>query len=107
MFALRDHPTQTPLSGLAARHGNTAADRLVRALEASPHVGMFSPPPALQTAINDYVGELRTQGLPPERALINVKRVIFEAGVPGHDEDQKRFLEHVITWCIEAYYRQR
>jgi hypothetical protein len=92
----------------AARLGHTAADRFVRALESSPHVGTFSPPDALRSAINDFVDELKTQGSPPERVLINVKRVVFEAHpVSSHDEDYLRFLQHVITWCIEAYYRDR
>ena len=107
MFSSRDQSDISPSERSTARLGNTAADRLVRALEGSPRVGTFSPPDTLRGAINDYVDEQKAQGLPAERVLINVKRVVFEAySVSSRDEDHRRFLQRVITWCIEAYYRK-
>jgi hypothetical protein len=105
MSAPRDKSDVSLYERSAARLGDTAADRLVRALESSPH-GTFSLPDPLRTAINNYVDELKAQGLPAERVLINVKRVVFDAySVSSRDEDHRRFRQRVITWCIEAYYR--
>jgi hypothetical protein len=54
-----------------------------------------------------YVLELKAKSLPPERVLVEIKRML--ALVPGlsmEDEDAHRhLLQQVITWCIEAYYR--
>jgi hypothetical protein len=108
MSAPRDQSDIPVSEQSTARLGGTAADRFARALEGSPHVGTFLPPDALRSAINDYVDELKAQGLPPERVLVNIKRLVFEAHrVSSRDEDHLRFLQHVITWCIEAYYRNR
>src|SRR5690242_2440071 len=58
----QDTPSWPMPERSTARLGNTAADRLVRALGGSPRVGTFSPPDTLRSAINDYVDEQKAQG---------------------------------------------
>ena len=58
-------------------------------------------------AICEYVGQLRRQGLPPERALIAVKRALDDAGVSRrYGSPHEAFTERVVRWCIEEYYRE-
>lgn len=64
----------------------------------------------LRDAVHEQVWHLRSQGEPPERVLVEIKREIQEAqtrvNAPRGDEPVLRTLtEQVVRWCIEAYYR--
>jgi hypothetical protein len=64
----------------------------------------------LRDAVREQVTHLRSQGEPPERVLVEIKREIQEAltrvNAPRDDEFALRPLtDQVVRWCIEAYYR--
>ena len=48
-----------------------------------------------------YVGVLKSNGIPPERMLTVVKRLLSDAR-PQIDHS---LIEQAVKWCIEAYYR--
>ena len=87
----RDHET-TP----SARH-------FTRVLE-SVDPATSSADGMLRDAICDFVRDLKAEGAPPERVLVTVKDVIAAADSGRDTEQQRRFVQQVITWCIEAYY---
>ena len=80
-----------------------AERRLIRVLEsdAPDSTGMSDQ---VREAICDFVRELKTQGLAPERVLVSVKTVIAAASATRDTEEQRRFLQQAISWCIEEYY---
>ena len=64
-------------------------------------------------AVGTFVRRLRDRGVPPERALIAVKRAARVALAPSlatplgaatHETAEARLAE-VVRWCIEEYYR--
>ena len=68
---------------------------------------------AARAAVAAWVRRLRDRGVPPERALIAVKRAARHALAPGldtavgarpHDDAEARLAE-VVRWCIVEYYR--
>lgn len=70
----------------------------------------------LRDAVRDQVQHLRSQGEPPERVLVEIKRELAEsltrtAGVGaagttlGDEQDVRTVIDQVVRWCIEAYYR--
>ena len=84
---------------------DAAAARLVGALEES-----FRRSSVLDDELRDaaraYVGRLRGDGLPPERVLTAVKGLISRAETTRTNRDSRVTLaRHVITLCIEEYYR--
>ena len=84
-----------------------AARRLSRALELEPRTGDMAAAP-VREAICDFVAELKGAGVPPERMLVQVKEVIAEARRAHSDRDREadqEFLQRVIKWCIDEYYR--
>lgn len=99
--------------GLSAQNGehqlpaNEAARRLSRVLQQEP---ITNPMPSAEArvAICDLVRDLKGAGLPPERVLIRVKQVVAGAWSEHRSREsdyEQRFLQQLITWCIEEYYR--
>ena len=67
----------------------------------------------LRELVSRYVDALRTDGFPPERVIIEVKRIAAEVGVgnPTAYSHQAVFFNvadmlviDMIGWCIERYY---
>jgi hypothetical protein len=58
-----------------------------------------------QEAICAYVDELKAQQLPPERVLVQIKELIATVEGDWSSDEQRQFLQQVILWCIQAYYR--
>ena len=67
----------------------------------------------LRTHVREYAAALRTNGVTPEAAVIEVKRVLFDAGLEPttHTKSTEAALtprDHlcgsVVAWCIEGYY---
>jgi hypothetical protein len=67
----------------------------------------------LRTHVREYAAALRTNGVTPEGAVIDVKRVLFDAGLEltTHTKSTEAALtprDHlcgrVVAWCIEGYY---
>ncbi|MEO8620163.1 MAG: hypothetical protein ABI625_03785 [bacterium] len=60
----------------------------------------------LQTLTNRVCAEAKALGLPPEKMLIEIKR-LFER-LPSHDvphtERRQKTFERFITGCIESYF---
>jgi hypothetical protein len=70
----------------------------------SPAVGHLSD------AVSVLVQYLKQRGDPPERVVIEVKRVVRSAYRDAPfplDPNTRRLVDHVITWAIEAYYGVR
>jgi hypothetical protein len=106
----------TPPSGLATtasrrpRLSSGALRRLDIALRLVGPDGDTAGIAELRDAVREQVWHLRSQGEPPERVLVEIKREIQEAqtrvNAPRGDEPVLRTLtEQVVRWCIEAYYR--
>jgi hypothetical protein len=67
----------------------------------------------LRTHVREYAAALRFDGMTPEAAVIDVKRVLFDAGLEPttHAKSTEAALtprDHlcgsVVAWCIEGYY---
>ena len=63
--------------------------------------------------VREYAAALRSTGVTPERAVIQVKRVLFDAGLEltTHAKSTEAALTprdhlcgNVVAWCIEGYY---
>jgi len=61
--------------------------------------------PQLRASVTDYVGALRTVGVPVERTLEKVQGIVreVEAG-EGWADASDALMTHVVRWSIEAYY---
>lgn len=60
-----------------------------------------------------YTDELKRRGVPPERAIVAVKRAAREAGLSGTRatilnpldlDGTDKLLADIVGWCIERYY---
>jgi hypothetical protein len=60
---------------------------------------MWSAAEALRGSLCSYVGALKANGVPPERMLTEVKRLLGPT-LPSS------LVEQAVKWCIEEYYRQ-
>ena len=65
---------------------------------------------AVRRAISEWCLEVRSTGRPPEKALIEFKRVLSRvvASLPDADDEsatRRATLTRLVTLCIEAYYR--
>lgn len=67
----------------------------------------------LRTHVREYAAALKSDGVTPEGAVIEVKRVLFDAGLEltTHAKSTEAALtprDHlcgaVVAWCIEGYY---
>ena len=59
----------------------------------------------LRASFTGYVRQLAGEGLPAERMLVLVKRVVRDALPFRTDPEQARLLiEDVVRWSIEAYF---
>jgi hypothetical protein len=67
----------------------------------------------LRLHVCEYAAALRTNGVTPEGAVIDVKRVLFDAGLEPttHTKSTEAALTprdylcgDVVAWCIEGYY---
>lgn len=67
----------------------------------------------LRELVSRYVDALKTEGFPPERVIVEVKRIASEVGVgkPTSYSHQAVFFNvadllvvDMIGWCIERYY---
>jgi hypothetical protein len=61
--------------------------------------------PHLRASVTDYVGTLRTGGVPVERTIEKVRWIVreVEAG-EGWADETDAVMTHVVRWSIEAYY---
>jgi hypothetical protein len=82
---------------------------VVRAAKAA-----HAPTPELRDAVHNYVDELKVRGFRPEQVLVALKTLVSEAGVrragPRLDASigvrpDDEIIEHVVAWCIEAYFQ--
>lgn len=67
----------------------------------------------LRTHVREFAAALRSDGVTPEGAVIEVKRVLNDAGLEltTHTKSTEAALTprdhlcgHVVAWCIEGYY---
>ena len=67
----------------------------------------------LRAHVREYAAALRSTGVTPEGAVIEVKRVLFDAGLEltTHAKSTEAALTprdhlcgNVVAWCIEGYY---
>ena len=66
---------------------------------------LFPGPPRLRDAVAAYVADLRADGHPPERVVVDVKSLLAEIGFPRRSEDRGPGpAEQVVRWVIQAYY---
>jgi hypothetical protein len=60
----------------------------------------------LRASVAAYVRQLKSEGLPSERMLIEVKAAVREATPPELDVVEAReLMEDVVRWSVEAYYQ--
>jgi hypothetical protein len=72
----------------------------------------------LRDAVRDQVRHLRSQGQPPERVIIEMKRELADslkrtsgaaaaagATVFGEEQGLRAVVDQVVRWSIETYYR--
>jgi hypothetical protein len=61
--------------------------------------------PHLRASVADYVGALRTGGVPVERTLEKVRGIVREVQAgEGWADASDALMTHVVRWSIEAYY---
>jgi hypothetical protein len=72
---------------------------------AAPLADLVRCRPHLRASVADYVGTLRTDGVPVERTLEKVQWIVreVEAG-EGWADATDALMTHVVRWSIEAYY---
>jgi hypothetical protein len=59
----------------------------------------------LRAAIYAYARQLRREGVPPERALVAIKTLVYEGLSTLRPSDaEERRLSLAVRWCIAAYY---
>ena len=80
-----------------------SARRLIHVLE-SVALDISADDEVVREASCTFVRELKAEGSAPERVLVDVKNVIAAADTNHDSDQQRRFLQQVITWCIEEYY---
>jgi hypothetical protein len=74
-----------------------SARRLIHLLE-SVALGNSPDEDVVCEAICAFVRELKAEGSAPERVLVTVKDVIAAADTNRDSDQQRRFLQQVITW---------
>jgi hypothetical protein len=80
-----------------------AIEQLRAAAAVPASAGEFSP--QLRASVVGYVDELRGEGVPVERTLEKVVRLVRDAEGEGWRGDTTDpLLTHVVRWSIEAYY---
>lgn len=103
--------SELPTSGSSARH----ADALRALFRSALHVaggadgGQLD---ALHASVSVYTESLKAEGLPPERVIIALKRLIETAHPPHRTSrlaepspvDQRALMDSLVTRCIKAYY---
>jgi len=74
---------------------------LVRAVAAHNYDGV-----ELRDAVVQFAGESRLAGVPPERVLVAVKRVIEDDTVAGMSDWWRSIItDRFVRWAVEGYYR--
>ena len=59
----------------------------------------------LRASVTAYVRQLKADGMPSERMLVQVKSAVHDATPPELDPYEAReLMEDVVRWSIEAYY---
>lgn len=59
----------------------------------------------LRQSVQRYAQFMKALETPPERVLALVKETVRrQLSHPEQEEETKALAEHVVTWCIEAYY---
>ena len=59
----------------------------------------------VRDSVERYAQLMKALGTPPELMLSLVKETLRQqVPHPEYEQDTKALVEHVITWCIEAYY---
>jgi len=60
----------------------------------------------LREAVEGYVRSRRLDGDPPERMLVTLKATVRDAPADGmHDDDRLLFMDVIVQWGIEEYFR--
>jgi hypothetical protein len=61
----------------------------------------------LREAVRDQVLHLRSQGQPPERVIIEMKRELADSlkRIGGEEQGVRLVIDQVVRWSIESYYR--
>lgn len=73
--------------------------------EAGPSPELVRLLAQLRASITVHVRRLRDEGAPPERTLVEVKRLMREAeSTEAHSEEMGFLMTEVVRWSIEAYY---
>ena len=92
-------PSSEPIRPAPEPQGVDTAERFKQALIRSHRSREFLG--EVEAAAAHYCRDLRRQGVPPERMLIDAKRVIEEA----IDGDDVPVAERAVESCIRHYYR--
>jgi hypothetical protein len=92
-------PSSEPLRPASEPQGVDAAETFKQALIRSHRSREFLG--EVEAAAAHFCRDLRRQGVPPERMLIDAKRVIEEA-IDGNDVP---VAERAVESCIRHYYR--
>jgi hypothetical protein len=79
--------------------------RVTAVADEGPLADLVRCRPHLRASVADYVGSLRTGGVPVERTLEKVWWIVreVEAG-EGWADATDALMTHVVRWSIEAYY---
>ena len=92
-------PSSEPAQPAPEPHGRAAEETFKQALIKSHRSREFLG--EVEAAAAHYCRDLRRQGVPPERMLVDAKRVIEEA-IDGNDVP---VAERAVESCIRHYYR--
>ena len=92
-------PSSEPVRPAPEPHGVDAEETFKQALIRSHRSREFLG--EVEAAAAHFCRDLRRQGVPPERMLIDAKRVIEEA----IDGDDVPVAERAVESCIRHYYR--
>jgi hypothetical protein len=92
-------PSSEPVEPVSQPHGADIEETFKQALIRSHRSREFLG--EVEAAAAHFCRDLRRQGVPPERMLIDAKRVIEEA----IDGDDVPVAERAVESCIRHYYR--
>ena len=59
----------------------------------------------LRAAVTSYARQLRSDGVPCERVLVQVKAAVRAATPPDvYAFEMRGLVDDVVRWCVDAYY---
>jgi hypothetical protein len=76
-------------------------DALRETLRTLSVAAALANPEPLRKQVCELVSELKKSGMTPERVVLTVKALVFEA---NREVAEVGLLQQIVRWCIEQYF---